>query len=115
MAGVFKEFDEPSPSITGFCKRLRPAESDRQSAQTTREALSELIDNLESYFRILRSKKEASLNLVDFVKVKVMSRLQDNYLQNCFPEEECKIDLERLKKGMIQAYDYAQGLYQLGI
>ena len=118
MAEIYEEFDQPSPALVGFCQQIPPDEFDEQSAHTTQAALHELMDHLEAnpdeFFKILRRKKAANLKVVEFVKVKVMNRLQDDYLEKYFPDEECRMELESLKKEMVSAYDYAQGLYQSG-
>ena len=50
------------------------------------------------------------MNLLSFVKVKVMSTLKgEDYLQAHIPNEECKENMEKLQEQMISAFDYAQG------
>lgn len=66
--------------------------------------------NPEEYYKIIRRKKADNLKLLQFVKVKVMNKLQDDYLLKYFPEQQCQEELESLKREMASAYDYAQGL-----
>lgn len=114
MAEILEEFDQPSPSTVGFCQQIPIEEYDQRSAHTTQAALHELLDHLDSnpeeFYKILRRKKADNLKLLQFVKVKVMNKLQDDYLEKYFPEEQCQRELESLKKEMASAYDYAQGL-----
>lgn len=114
MAETLEEFDQPSPCTVGFCQQIPLEEYDQRSAQTTQAALHGLIDHLDSnpqeFYKILRRKKADNLKLLQFVKVKVMNKLQDDYLEKYFPEEQCQRELESLKREMASAYDYAQGL-----
>ena len=114
MAEILEEFDQPSPCTVGFCQQIPLDEYDQRSAETTQEALHGLLDHLDSnpeeFYKILRRKKADNLKLFQFVKVKVMNKLQDDYLEKYFPEEHCKRELESLKREMASAYDYAQGL-----
>ena len=114
MAEILEEFDQPSPYTVGFCQQIPLEEYDQRSAQTTQAALHGLIDHLDSnpqeFYKILRRKKADNLKLLQFVKVKVMNKLQDDYLEKYFPEEQCQRELESLKREMASAYDYAQGL-----
>ncbi len=114
MAEILEEFDQPSPSPAGFCQQIPIEDYDQRSAETTQAALHGLMDHLEAnpeeFYRIIRRKKADNLKLMQFVKVKFMNKLQDDYLEKYFPEEQCQRDLETLKRGMASAYDYAQGL-----
>ena len=114
MAEILEEFDQPAPCTVGFCQQIPLEEYDQRSAQTTKAALHGLLDHLDSnpkeFYKILRRKKADNLKLLQFVKVKVMNKLQDDYLEKYFPEEQCQRELESLKKEMASAYDYAQGL-----
>jgi len=114
MAEILEEFDQPSPCTVGFCQQIPLEEYDQRSAQTTQAALHGLLDHLDSnpeeFYKILRRKKADNLKLLQFVKVKVMNHLQDDYLEKYFPEEQCQRELESLKREMASAYDYAQGL-----
>lgn len=114
MAEILGEFDQPSPSPVGFCEQIPLEEYDQRSAQTTQTALHGLMHHLdanpEEYYKIIRRKKADNLKLLQFVKVKVMNKLQDDYLLKYFPEQQCQEELESLKREMASAYDYAQGL-----
>ena len=114
MAEILEEFDQPSPCTVGFCQQIPLEDYDQRSAHTTQAALHELLDHLDSnpeeFYKILRRKKADNLKLLQFVKVKVMNTLQDDYLKKYFPEEQCQRELESLKREMASAYDYAQGL-----
>ena len=113
MAEILEEFDQPSPLPVVFCQKIPLEEYDQHSAKTTRAALQELMNHLDSnpdeYYKIVRRKKADNLKLLQFMKVKVMNKLQDGYLEKYFPPEQCQEDLENLKHEMASAYDYAQG------
>ena len=113
MAEILEEFDQPSPLPVAFCQKIPFEEYDQHSAKTTRAALQELMNHLDSnpdeYYKIVRRKKADNLKLLQFMKVKVMNKLQDGYLEKYFPPEQCQEDLENLKHEMASAYDYAQG------
>ena len=113
MAEILEEFDQPSPLPVGFCQQIPLEEYDQHSANTTQAALHELMNHLDSnpdeYYKIVRRKKADNLKLLQFMKVKMMNKLQDGYLEKYFPAEKCQEDLENLKREMASAYDYAQG------
>ena len=114
MAEIFDEYDQPSPCSVGFCQQIPIQDFDELSAHSTQAALHGLIDHLESnpeeFYKIIRRKKADNLKMFRFVQVKVMNKLQDGYLEKCFPDEQCQEELENLKREMAFAYDYQQGL-----
>ena len=114
MAETLDEFDAPSPCVKGYCNRISVAEFEQQAAETTENELQKLLTFLESnprnYYNVFRKKKFDQMNLLSFVKVKVMSTLKgEDYLQAHIPNEECKENMEKLQEQMISAFDYAQG------
>ena len=114
MASLVSEFSVPSARPAAFCQRISSEEFENQSAETTENELVELMKYLEHnpriYYEMLRKKKSDNLGMLELLKVKVMTAFQGNeYLENYFPENECKGELEVLKGEMISAYDYGQG------
>lgn len=76
MAGIFEEFDEPTPMKSSFCKTLTEEEYEEQGSVYTREALDSLMEymdsNPETYSKLIKKrKKEEAENagLISFVKV----------------------------------------------
>ena len=114
MAETLKEFDQPSPLPFSYCQQIPSEEFDRRSAHTTKDALQTLINHLEAnpeeFYKILRRKKADNLKFLQFVKVKALSKFQEGYLEKCFPDVQCREDLENLTREMASAFNYAQGL-----
>ena len=73
MAEILEEFDQLPPCTVGFCQQMPLEDYDERSAETTKDALHELLDHLDSnpkeFYKILRRKKADNLNLLQFVKV----------------------------------------------
>ena len=114
MAEFLEEFDQPSPLPVSFCQQIPSEEFDQRSAQNTKDALQALIDHIEGkpeeLYKIIRRKKADNLKLFQFLKVKVLNKLQDDYLEKYFPEDQCKEELQNLTREMESAFNYAQGL-----
>lgn len=110
--GKFEE--APSMSKT-YCQRISTEEYEQVGEEATRTALKNLLSNLESdselYKRVLRKRKQESLEnsgLFNYVKFRIYSFL--NYTEHLqISEEEYDNELERLKYNMIDAFNYAQG------
>ena len=113
MAEIFNEFDEPSPNPAVYCQRILREEFDQRSARNTQAELDSLLNYLEGnpkeFYKILRKRKADNLNLFELIKVKLLNRLQDNYLEKYFSEEDCQKELDNLKKDMASAFNYGQG------
>ena len=118
MSQILEEFDQPSPSPVTYCQKIPMADVDTQSAKTTKEALHSLMAHLEEqpdkFYKILRQKKADKLKLLQLIKVKTLSKFKDDYLEKYFPEDQCREELENLKREMASAFDYAQGLLKIG-
>ena len=114
MAELLEEFDQPSPLPVSFCQQIPSEEFDKRSAQNTRDALHDLINHFEAkpeeFYKIVRRKKADNLKLFQYLKVKVLNKLQDDYLEKYFPENQCREELENLMHDMESAFNYAQGL-----
>ena len=114
MTSILNEFDAPSSCPAGFCQRISTEEFEHQAAETTENELDSLMKHLEKnpriYYEMLRKKKSDNLGMLEFLKVKVMTAFQGaEYLENYFPEDDCKARLELLKGEMVSAYNYGQG------
>ncbi|CAH3016806.1 unnamed protein product [Porites evermanni] len=119
MAELLEEFDQPSPLPVSFCQQIPSEEFDKRSAQNTRDALHDLINHIEAkpeeFYKIVRRKKADNLKLFQYLKVKVLNKLQDDYLEKYFPENQCREELENLMHDMESAFNYAQDGKQTGI
>lgn len=113
MSQILDEFDQPTPVAISHCRKISSEDFDRESAETTKEALHDLMKHLEQrpqeFYDILRRKKADNLEMFQFVKVKVLKKFKDRYLENYFPEEQCRRDLDNLKQQIASAFDYSQG------
>lgn len=112
MSQILDEFDQPTPVAISHCRKISSEDFDRESAETTKEALHDLMKHLEQrpqeFYDILRRKKADNLEMFQFVKVKVLKKFKDRYLENYFPEEQCRRDLDNLKQQIVSAFDYSQ-------
>lgn len=119
MSQTLDEFDQPTPTSISYCHKISSEEFDLQSAQTTKDALHDLMKHLEQrpqeFYDIIRRKKADSLQVLQFVKVKVMNKFKDRYLEKYFPEEQCRQELDSLKTQMASAFDYAQEGKKTGV
>ena len=115
MSQIIDEFDQPSPATVSFCHKISSEDFDLHSAQTTKDALHELMNHLEErpeeFYQILRRRKADSLKMFQFLKVKVLNKFKDQYLEKYFPDDLCKEELDKMKKEMASAFDYAQGKF----
>ena len=113
MSQIIEEFDQPSPVTVNYCHQIRSEDFDLHSAQTTNDALRELMEHLEEqpekYYQIIRKKKADNLKMFQFLKVRVLNKFKDQYLEKHFPDDQCRKELDKLKKDMASAFDYAQG------
>ena len=76
MAGILDEFDEATPLKRSYCSILTQEEYEEQGSSFTEQALSELVDHLDtnsrSYKKILKKRKlqEAEeRGVLSFIKV----------------------------------------------
>lgn len=76
--------------------------------------MAHLEEQPDKFYKILRQKKADKLKLLQLIKVKTLSKFKDDYLEKYFPEDQCREELENLKREMASAFDYAQGLLKIG-
>lgn len=119
MSQIIDEFDQPSPATVSFCHKISSEDFDLHSAQTTKDALHELMNHLEQrpdeFYQILRRRKAENLKMFQFLKVKVLNKFKDQYLEKYFPDDLCKEELDKMKKEMASAFDYAQDGKKTGV
>ena len=116
MAGILGPYDPASPSVTTFCKRISKQEHEKQVAETTQQAVADLIKYLEynptAYYNILRKRKredKENEGVVSWMKVKMLSVIHgEDYCEQLEPGEG-RLKLASLKDEMIDVYDYAEG------
>jgi len=117
MAGILDEFDEATPAKSSYCRRMSSAEYEEEGCRCTEDALSELMDYLDSnpsaYNRVLqkRKKEEAeNANLLSFVKIRVLSYWHGKDAGfTSLTDGECRQKLAKMKENMGKALEYSLG------
>lgn len=73
MAECFDEFDDATPLRNTFCTRLSLQEYEDQTANTTEEAIAQLMAHLDcnpqEYRKVLQAKKRDEANIFSYIKV----------------------------------------------
>ncbi len=73
MAECFDEFDDATPLRNTFCTRLSLHEYEDQTANTTEEAIAQLMAHLDcnpqEYRKVLQAKKRDEANIFSYIKV----------------------------------------------
>ncbi len=83
MAECFDEFDEATPLKRTFCSRVSLEEYEQQTADTTEEAIAQLIAHLDnspqSYYRVLQAKKDEDVSVFSYIKVLTHTSIISSY------------------------------------
>ena len=117
MAEFLDEFDEATPVKSSFCKQLTSDEFEEEGCRCTEDALSELMDYLDSnpsaYGRVLqkRRKEEAeNSGFLSFLKIRALSFWQGKDAGfESVTDGECKKELAKMKETMGKAFEYSLG------
>ncbi|XP_001629844.2 uncharacterized protein LOC5509305 [Nematostella vectensis] len=107
------EFDPASPAPVAFCRKISTAEYDQQGDEETESELKKLLQFLDKNPNIsrdvIRKRKQDELDMLSYLKVKVMKAVKgEKYIDDYFSEEMCNNELDKLKREMVSAFDYAQ-------
>ena len=115
MATISDEYDEARSILPKrFCRQIFKKEYNNASARATKQALQDFIADLEKnpqqMHKVLRRKKEQTLPFLETIKVKAMKVFDPGYMHTVYPESQCEEHLNKMKKGLISTFNYAQGL-----
>lgn len=116
MAGVYGEFDAPSPAPKSYCSRISTLEFERQSSVQTENALKELLDYLEdnptAFYDVVAKRKkdevESNNGFFGFLKFQMMSWLYSQEKLGALTSREAKEKFSEFKENVIKSYDYGQ-------
>ena len=82
MAGILDEFDDATPMRNKYCSTLTLEEYEEQSANSTEEALAELIAHLENnpqqYKNVLKARKRdeaEEAGVLSYIKVIIVYQM----------------------------------------
>ena len=102
MAGVLDEFDDATPLKRTYCSRLTQEEYEEQGSSFTEQALSELVEHLDtnshSYKKIYKKRKlqEAEeRGVLSFIKVGKL--LRHAHMIYAFHEENLLFQIEHIE------------------